>query len=201
MDQTEQRERRRRHVPVEYGDAFSLAAEVREITGPLAEQIVAAPAPATFRLSVDRLAAEVEATVWVATQMLAESDAARRTRHIERVEDRQRATTILGAQVQRPAAPVISTADVVGGTWSALLTGYAEQVDADLAALLGRAVRPGQTRGRLSASERLVEALRGVDREGCAIERKLARPIETTRPATPSGLSAADELRALGVEL
>lgn len=200
MNQYEQRSRRRRHISVEYGGEFSLADEVREVTAPLADQIAAAPAPATFRLAVDRLVAEVEATVWVATQMVAEVDAARRTRHIERVEDRQRAMTILAEQVQRPAAPVISTADVVSGTWSAQLTAYAETVTDDLAALLGRAVRPGYTRGRLSASERLVEALRGVDRETAAVERKLARPIETTRPATP-GMSAADELRSLGVEL
>lgn len=201
MNQDEQRERRRRHVTVEYGGEFSLADEVREITAPLAEQIVAAPAPATFRLAVDRLVAEVEATVWVATQMVAEVDAARRTRHIERVEDRQRAMTILAEQVQRPAAPEITATDVVSGTWSAQLTAYAETVTDDLGALLGRAVRPGYTRGRLSASERLVEALRGVDREAAAILRKIERPIETTRPATPSGMSAADELRALGVKL
>ncbi|WP_157084358.1 hypothetical protein [Millisia brevis] len=52
----------------------------------------------------------------------------------------------------------------------------------------------------MSASERLVEAVRGVDRERSAIERKLARTIETTRLATLLGMSAADELRTLGIE-
>lgn len=84
-----------------------------------------------------------------------------------------------------------------------LLTQYAAQVSDDLGALLGRARPPGQRYSENSASERIEAALRDLDTAARTVERSVERAIaHHSGSATDvrSGLSADEELRALGVE-
>jgi hypothetical protein len=61
------------------------------------------------------------------------------------------------------------------GTWAAALTEHVRPYAAELADYLAAAKPPGTTRGPLSVSERVEEALRGVDRAAITLERKLDR--------------------------
>ncbi|WP_051349581.1 hypothetical protein [Gordonia amicalis] len=200
------RDRRRKRLTVVYGGGFDLATEVAEITGPLAEAIAhRSPTPTAHRIAVGGVADAVAEVVWVAVALLAESDADRRTRHLSNLSDRTRGRRMLIDKAQRPAVPEIRAEHLATGEWSAALTGYAAQVSDDLGALLGRALPPGQRRGPVTASERVVEALRQLDAAATAVGRSVERAISTQTTVSPtdvrSGMSADDELRAMGVEL
>ncbi|MDL9948261.1 hypothetical protein QSJ19_22305 [Gordonia sp. ABSL11-1] len=163
FSQADNRERRRRRLTVVLDGGFDLAAEVAEICAPLAEAVAGSPTPHTHRLAMSAVNDAVAEVVFVAVALLAESDAAQRTAHIADLSDLRRAMTMLTDRAQRPAAPVVTLDDLDTGEWSAALVAYASQVSDDLAALLGRAVRPGERRGLDTASERLVDVLRGLD--------------------------------------
>ncbi|MDL9948763.1 hypothetical protein QSJ19_24890 [Gordonia sp. ABSL11-1] len=202
FSQTELRERRRKHLTVTLDAAFDLCAEVEEITGPLAEAVAGSPTPHAHRLAVSGVNDAVAEVVFVAVALLAESDAARRTAHIADMSDRRRARQLLTDRAQRPAAPVVTLDDLDTGEWSAALTAYAEQVSDDLGALLGRAVRPGHRRGLDTASERLVDVLRGLDSAAGVVERGVERVQAAAATASTAPTSDPDaELRRLGVAL
>lgn len=201
--QTELRERRRRHLTVVLGGGFDLAVEVAEITGPLASAVSGSLTPRAHRLAVSGLNDAVAEVVWVATALLAEADADRRTRHLTSLTDRRRARQLLIDKAQRPAAPTVERDDLTSGAWSAALVAYASTVSDDLGALLGRAVRPGERRGLLTASERLVAVLRGLDSAAGVVERGVER-AHAAASATASTAPTSDpdaELRRLGVAL
>ncbi|AFA74242.1 hypothetical protein GPOL_c32280 [Gordonia polyisoprenivorans VH2] len=203
FSQADKRERRRRHLTVVLDGGFDLAVEVAEITGPLAEAVAGSPTPHAHRLAVSAVNDAVAEVVFVAVALLAEADAARRTAHIADLSDRRRAMTMLTDRAQRPTAPVVTLDDLTSGEWSAALTEYASQVSDDLAALLGRAVRPGHRRGLDTASERLVDVLRGLDSAAAAVQRGVER-AHAAASATASTAPTSDpdaELRRLGVAL
>ncbi len=183
--QDEQRERRRNRLSVHYGARFDLATEVAEIVAPLAREASRLPRPEVLRREVDRVADGVGEVVHVAAGLVAESRAADgRTRR-------------LAADLAvRPRQPVIADESLVSGSWSALLVDYAAQLADDLAALLGRALPPESEglRGSPSASDRLVDALRILDREARELGRAI--PRAAARQSLPSIETFNEQLRA-----
>jgi hypothetical protein len=128
----------------------------------------------TVVLDVADAVAEVASTT---VGMLAES------RHLDSSARTAQAVRDL---VQRPAAPQITDADLIGGTWAALLVAYVEPLAGPLAGLLGRALPPetDALRGDPSASERLEAALRVLDASARELERRTQRVAE--RQAAPT---------------
>ena len=206
-DQAEQRQRRRRRLPVHYAGSFDLAAEVEQLVGPVAARLSAEPRSAAFLPEVEDVAAAVHSVVLEAVRLVAEVDHSRRTLHIESFESRSRAIALLDQARPRPACPEIAADSLSTGTWVDSLIDHARAVSGALAELLAVARPPGGLRGRLSASERLEQVLRELDTAALALERRLDRVaagrarIVASSAAPGPAASVAAELAALGIEL
>lgn len=174
-DQGELRDWRRKRFAVHLDGRFSLAIEVKDQTRPLAVAVGQLKEPRAARRGVEAVLDAVAEVVHVASGLLSESLAADgRTRQ---------AAADLAA---RPKVPEISDDHLVSGSWVNVLIKYAEQVDAQLSTLLGRAHPPGADalRGNPSASERVERALRGLDGAVLSLERRI--PQFAARQALPS---------------
>lgn len=202
VHQAEQRQRRRQHLTVRYGEPFDLTAEIYDICQPLAEKVAAEPWPQTYRADVDDLAEAVGSLVIVVSDLVATADARRKTGDLD-AADRGRAVAVLKELTERPQVPAISDGMLSSGLWVQELTALAGPLTGKLSDLLSRAAAPGTRRGLLSVSEQLVEGLRLVDRAAVALERHLQRAEvmrssrPARRPAPPDKLRA--ELEKLGV--
>ena len=186
--QSELRERRRRQLPVILEGGWSLSTEVAAICDPLAEAVAAAKCPAGHWRAVDQLTDAVHETVSVAVGLLARADAERRCRHLG-VDDRGRSIQALVDLAERPKLPEITDDDLAAGTWAATLTALAEPYSADLSGLLGRA-------RTTTVSDRMLAALREVDRAALALRRRLDRAEKQARAAKPAAETEADRKRA-----
>jgi hypothetical protein len=109
-----------------------------------------------------------EDVVSLVVSLLADRNAAR---------DGLRSPRLTRDLARRPKAPEITTDALVSGQWAQLLAAYAGAVAPALADLLGRAMWPenDRLRGQLSASERVVAALRGLDGAAQALSRQIPR--------------------------
>jgi hypothetical protein len=197
-DQAEARQRRRSRLPLTLPGGWSLAAEVAEIVGPLAERVAAVPDPSRFWWRwVDDVALAVHGVVHAAVGVLAEADARRRTRHLA-ADDRGRSIRALVDLAERPELPDITDAALADGSWAAALTALAEPYSADLSGLLGRAASP-------AVSDRIVAALREVDAAAHELDCRLtrneaARATKRAKAAIPTNADRARaELAALGI--
>jgi hypothetical protein len=202
--QVEQRRRRRARQAVVYDGGFNLATEVADIVTPLAERIAAEPVPAVWWSRVAELAEGTHAAVVAVADLLAEADGLRRTRHLP-VEQRGRAVALVREQAKahRPDAPVVTEAELVAGSWAAVLTELAHPYSEPLADLLRHAVRPGTTRGRLTASEQVETALRLIDTPAIGIRNTLdtAAAGRVTHKAPRPVRRSVDEIEAELAEL
>jgi hypothetical protein len=175
VDQVEQRQRRRTHRLLTYGGEFDLLREVADVTTPLAARVAAEPRPAACGAGVDELVAATHAAVVAIGDMLAESDAQRRTAHLP-VERRGQAVKLLvelAKAERRPSPPDVDRDLLVSGAWPEILVDHCRPIAGPLSDLLERAAPPGALRGALSVSERLEGALRGIDRAAALLERGL----------------------------
>ncbi len=198
--QTEQRDRRRKHLTVTYGEDFDLLVEVHDITRPLAAQVAAEPRPMAFRSDVAELAEAIHRLCVVVAALIAAADAERRTAHLN-VAERGRAMAALKELAERPQPPEITDGMLSSGLWVEALTEHVGPYTGKLSDLLARAAAPGTRRGLLSASEQVVEGLRVVDLAVVNLERHLARAA-VTRASTPRRSARPDlraELARLGV--
>ena len=200
--QAEQRERRRKHLTVTYGEGFDLLSEVYDLCQPLAERVAAEPRPVALRQDVDDLAEAVHSLCVAVHDLIAAADARRRTAHLG-PRDRPRALRALAELAERPRPPEVTDAMLGSGLWVHELCELAGPLAGTLSDLLAHAVAPGTRRGLLSPSEVLVEALRPVDRAAVSLERhlhraELSRAQPRRRPAQPDPRA---ELQRLGVQL
>ena len=163
------RDRRRHALHVTLCETFDLSAEVDAILTPIAEQMTAELRyPERVRRLVDDVAMSTEDVVSLVVSLLADRNAAR---------DGLRSPRLTRDLARRPKAPEITTDALVSGQWAQLLAAYAGAVAPALADLLGRAMWPenDRLRGQLSASERVVAALRGLDGAAQALSRQIPR--------------------------
>ncbi len=200
------RDRRRARLAVVLDGTFDLAVEVAAIIRPLAARAETAASSRTVRAAIDDVADAVDGLVAAVAHLLAEADAQRRTKALpfEQATSARRALLRLH---RRPTAPRIADGALVEGTWADALADHAATVSDPLAALLGRALPPGSTRGALSASERVVEPLRDLDAAADALSRAIdtasmdgAPDLVGDRDRRERGAALA-ELTHLGVEL
>lgn len=209
--QAELRARRRAGLTVgTYGGDWSLAREIAEVVGPLAERVAAAPRPTRFSrspVSVTWLAEAVHEAVGVLVGWVAEADARRKTAHLADEPGKRRyAMTTLVDLAQRPALPEITDAALEDGSWAAALVALADGIDAPFAAMLARAYPPGAPglRGQPSRSEQLARLLgRTLDCAALELERRLDRDAQARHVQTQTETEtdrARAELAALGVQ-
>ena len=202
--QAEQRERRRKHLDVTYGEHFDVLVEVFDILTPLAERVCSEPNPLAYWAEVDDAAAAVAKLAADVAGLIATADAQRSTTHLKAGE-RDRAIRLIVDLAERPPKVEITDCEIASGAWVGRLTNLVGPYSGRLSDLLGRAAAPGTRRGLLSASETLVEALRVVDRaaisltthlDKAAFDRKVLRRVPKTGKPDPRA-----ELAALGVAL
>jgi hypothetical protein len=207
--QTELRERRRGQLQHTYSGSWSLTAELHDICTPLAARVAAEPRPAVYLPDIDRVDDAAHGVLCEVSALLAQADAARRTRHLG--DDRGRAIRLLVDLAAKPSAPEVTADAVVTGAWATALVELARRYSDDLAGLLSRAYRPAMTPvgGMRSASERLEVVLRELDRSALELSRRLDaaeyRRDERARQPAPSPVDpkakAAAELQKLGIEV
>lgn len=194
--QTELRERRRQGFTVLLGGGWSLGQEVGAICSPLAIRAAERGGPRTYLRYCEDLEDAVAELIFVATGLLAEADAQRRTRHLP-LQERERARIAIRALTQRPRLPEITSDVVAEGTWVQALVDLAQPYTGDLSTLLGNAASS-------AVSDRLLRALAEVDHAARALERRLDRDRQP-RAKTTQTISEADRARAeleqLGVSL
>ncbi|KAA1431096.1 MULTISPECIES: hypothetical protein [Mycolicibacter] len=199
--QTELRERRRTGLTVgHYAGDWSLAREIADVVRPLAERVAAAPSSARFRLPVAWLAEATHELVGVIVGWIAEADAHAKTAHLANEPGKRKyAMTTLIDLAPRPALPEISRESLDAGSWAAVLTALADDIDGPLSALLGRAYPPNanELRGQTSRSERLARLLaQTLDRAALELERRLdtaqdhPEPTTSTTPTDPRAVLA-----------
>jgi hypothetical protein len=170
-DRAALRHRRRSGLRVHYTSRFDLSREVEDICGPLATAIAGMLNPVVMGGRVGELFdACHELAVTVVDLIVTAAAAANGSRSAT--------AQMLADLAAKPAPPEVDDTMLVDGSWSQVLTGYVAPLSADLARVLGRALPPGDERlkGRLSASERLTNALLGLDE----VAVPLARSVEVT---------------------
>lgn len=171
--QAEQRERRRKHLPVTYDGTFDLTAEVAALLDPLAERIAADPHPTGHAVAVEDVTDAVASTVRAIARLLAELDARQRCAGVP-IEQRGRAIAALIQLADMPGDPEVTDDDLGSGEWASALTRHAALYSVQLADRLGRALPPGQTRGALSVSELVEAELRAIDSAATLLSRRIA---------------------------
>ncbi|MGW0037501.1 hypothetical protein [Gordonia sp. NPDC003376] len=172
LTQPELRDRRRTHLPVTYTNTFDLVEEIEAITAPLAELVAAQPSPARFAPEVEDVASAVSGALRHIAKMVAESEARRKTARVPS-ENRDRARRALVELVDLPGDPEIAPEAIAAGTWPDILAEHCRPYADPLAALLGRALPPGSTRGAISISERLEAELREIDTAALTLTRRI----------------------------
>ncbi len=201
-EQDEQRRRRRLHMPIVYDGRFDLALEVGSICLPLAVRVAAEPAPGAYFYDVAELVTAVhKSAVLKIGDLLAERDARRRTTHLTDFSERTRAVQLLVGSRVRPVCPQVDTAGLPSGKWVDSVLTIVAPLSAPLSDFLGKALPPGEVRA-VSVSERVENALRGVDSAARALEKRLDGAASDRAQAgqrTSSADAVADELRRLGV--
>lgn len=205
VDQAEQRQRRRQRRALVYSGEFALLREIRDITEPLAVRVAAEPVPGAYWAQVKELVNATRAVVVVILDMAAEVEASRRTAHL-RADERSQARRLLVdlAKADRPAVPELDRGQLVSGAWPEVLVELCRPVAGTCSDLLDR----GWSRSRDprdSASDRLVEALRGIDRAALSLGRHIdGAAVHRERFAKARGPSEFDRARAvlaqMGVE-
>ncbi|WP_168705308.1 hypothetical protein [Gordonia paraffinivorans] len=193
--QAEQRERRRKHLPVTYDGRFDLTEEIRAIVGPLADRVAADPHPLTFAVQVDDVVVAVAGSVRTLAVLLAEREARRRTTHVP-VSHRGAAVRAMVTLADKPADPEITDDDIRSGRWAVILTEHAATYSTDLADYLAHAVPPGQTRGLLSISEQTEGALREIDTAAVNLARRLSYVQNLREQTSDTGTSSTEADRA-----
>ncbi|MDY6871280.1 MAG: hypothetical protein SV966_12460 [Actinomycetota bacterium] len=208
--QAELRERRRTGFTAgHYGGDWSLAREIADVVGPLAQRIAADDRPTRFMratATVPGLAEQVHELVGVVVGWVAERDARAKTAHLEPGR-RRAAMTLLVDMATRPALPDITDITdkmMVSGAWAAALVAMAETVDAAFSDLLAHSHPPNAPalRGQPSRSDHLARLLsRTIDRAVLALERRLDRDEHDHHltASTPADRARA-ELAALGID-
>lgn len=216
--QAEKLQRRRNSLGVLLGGDWILHHDIAAICGPLAEQIVTAPCSARFlrahlddnvghlvgpsspSASIDDLALAVHEVVHVGVGLIREAAVQRQTTHLS-VEQRARAQVVANTLAERPPLPEFNRDDAETGAWATALVDLCEPWSAALADLLGRA----QTR---AVSDRMIAALREVDRTAASLQRRLNRDAvmradraKRPAPAPTDADRARKELLQLGVTL
>lgn len=217
--QSELRQRRRAGLTVgHYSGDWSLAREIAEVVGPLAERVAAAPRPARFKLPAMWLAEATHELVGTIIRWLAEADARRKTEHLKAEPGKRRyAMTTLMDLAQRPPLPEITDKALTNARWAGQLIALADGTDAarqqpvsdSLADLLAHAYPPGAPalRGQASRSERLARLLgQTLDRAALELERRLdSADAEGHREHAKDNQTDAERARAelekLGVQL
>ena len=205
VDQAEQRERRRTHLPVTYTGEFDLLAEVHDILTPLADRIAAEPSPLTYRPFVDNLTDAVHALSVKVADLLAAVDARRAAAHLP-IEQRGRAVKMLRELAVRPTPPEIADGEVASGAWAAVLSGHCSTYSGQLSDLLSLAAPPDMRRGAPTVSETLIDALRVLDQAAVNADRQLDKAAflrHELRSRSSDAPSVAEtvrsELAALGI--
>ncbi|BBZ08292.1 hypothetical protein MDOR_24610 [Mycolicibacterium doricum] len=210
--QAELRERRRTGFTAgHYGGDWSLAREIADVVGPLAQRIAADERPSRFMRSsatVPWLAEMVHEAVGVVVGWVAEADARRRTAHLANEPGKRRyAVTTLVDLATRPALPEITDKMLKSGAWAAALVAMADGIDDAFSDLLTHSHPPNAAalRGQPSRSEHLARLLREtIDRAALALERRLNRDDHGDHHPTGETASTPDdraraELESLGV--
>lgn len=189
---TEQRDRRRAHLPLTLGADFDLAAEVLSVTEPVAARLAEEPHPSgrTALASVAQISEAVADLAAVAGDLVAES----RARGVAGAEEQARARNALKAVTHR-AALQFGADELAAGTWAVTLADFAAPLSKPLVELLGRAARD---RGRQPVeSDRIIEALRNLDRAVISLDRRITASVDyraalpTPRTAPVRDLSSA----------
>lgn len=173
--QDELRQRRRQWLPVKYTAAFNLGSEIGAILSPVARDVAALPRPLATRPAIDEIADAVHELVSTVVGMLAES------KHLDRAAH-ARTVRAVRDLAQRPTAPEITDDEIVSGQWAVVLVGYAAPLAADLGRLLGRAP---------SASQRLEDALRVLDRVVLDLAARIPKVAHFQSLPTPAEVNAA----------
>ncbi|GAA4290923.1 hypothetical protein [Mycobacterium paraffinicum] len=187
--QAEQRERRRKWLPVVYRGGFDLAAEVGAIVEPLADQVAALARPLAVRSQVDSMADAVHELLSAVVGMLAESallgsDAHART--VQAVRDLAR----------RPREPQFTDEHIISGRWAAVLVKHVAVHSDDLSAFLGRALPPNHPHLKCaSASERLEAALRILDTAALDLTRLIPKVARHQSLPSIEAINAATRAR------
>lgn len=213
LPQPEQRDRRRNHLRVHYGQNFSLTAEVADIVTPLAAKIAGAPEPTPCRCrdDVQSLAGAVHEMVGTVIGWLAENQAHRK---LDKTPDlpadaRARSIRLLVDLAERPKLPEITDDAIYSGAWATALVDMARPFSDPLAKYLGRATPPGLVVVGQSASERLEAALRHVDHAALELMRRLRWNelcteeyvhVLAARAARDPKARARAELQQMGIE-
>ncbi|MCP9271145.1 hypothetical protein [Mycolicibacterium arenosum] len=205
--QAELRERRHIGLPAaHYDGTWSLAREIADVVGPLAQRIAAYDRPTRFMRStatVPMLAEAVHELVGVVVGWVAEADARRRTAHLANEPGKRKyAMTTLVDLAPRPALPDITEKDMASGAWAAAVVAMAEAVDAEFSTLLARSHPPNAPtlRGQPSRSDQLARLLaRTIDRAALALQRRLNRDDYADHRPTETDRARA-ELAALGID-
>lgn len=187
--QDQMRERRRHRQPVHLRGDFNLATEVAVVIGPVATDASRLPNPVVLRADIEAVADAVHELLSVVVGMIA---ADRHASEDSRARTRQAAADL----AVRPAAPAITDAALVSGSWAVALMDWVEPYAGDLAALLARALPPDHPalRGDPSASDRVVKALRVLD--GAVLDLARRIPKLRQRQALPSMAEFNAELQA-----
>ncbi|OBA32882.1 hypothetical protein [Gordonia sp. 852002-51296_SCH5728562-b] len=199
FDQTTKRERRRRWLTTVYDADFDFAAEVDAIVGPLAQRVAAQPRPIVFGAHVEAVTEAVGGLCGTVAELVADT----RLRSLDSV-DRARAREALRT-VNTSAVLTISPEALADGTWAAALVEIARPHTEALSRLLGR--QNDARRGEPTASDLLIDALRGLDSASLDLSRRVDK-AEYWRSITPdadgttgpdAAQSARDTLAELGI--
>ncbi|MGE0216506.1 hypothetical protein [Mycolicibacterium sp.] len=206
MDQTEDRSRRRKHLPTVNTGQFCASREIADVAGVLAARVAAQPNPLRLRAPILAYADAAHEFVGTVRGWDAERDARARTEHLaDEPGKRKYAMTTLIDLAARPALPDITDAMILDGSWVAALVAMVAPVDAALSDLLARAFPPGAPalRGQPSRSDRLDALLREtVDRAALSLQRAVdaaERAAASTAPTVRPDPRA--ELAALGIDV
>ncbi|MDL9947564.1 hypothetical protein QSJ19_18640 [Gordonia sp. ABSL11-1] len=173
--------------------------------GPLAERVATDPRPTLFAEQVDDMIVAVSGAVRTIVQLLTERDAHHRTTHVP-VMNRGQTVKALVSLAEVAGDPKISDADIRSGQWAAILAEDAAPFAAELADHLGKAVAPGDSRGR-SPSERVEVVLREIYTAATDLVRRVRQAGSHRHQLAPKATttSETDQARAtladLGVEV
>ncbi|KXO88737.1 hypothetical protein AXK56_10490 [Tsukamurella pulmonis] len=190
----QQRDRRRNHLPLVLGADFDLGAEVLAVTGPVAARLAEEPHPSgrTALASVAAISEAVADLCIVAGELVAVD----RARGVDGAEAKVRATNALKSITNR-AALQFGADELAAGTWAETLAGFARPLAGPLAAVLGRAAAD-KSRQPVE-SDRILDALRDLDRAVISLDRKITasidyrRALPTPKAAPQRDLSSAIE--------
>jgi hypothetical protein len=175
-DQSTARDRRRKGLPVAYGPAFVLSAELAAVLSGPAARIAGDPTPARWVRRIGRALAPTGHDDTLPTSV---ADA---VASIARV---------IGAAV--PALPEPTAETVADGSWAAEVADTCRTLDEPLSA----ALRRGVTRGGDRITDHLTERLREIDRAAHALDVALDRVAVTdTAPPVSAARRHLDAVRA-----